>query len=100
VSRFVESAQKILEAAESAWRSGHTPSQTTILVGSGGGIRMIVDSDWPLESLRQHHGAQMAFRVIQDDASVQVEGRAGWQTCTLKIAKPPLVGRALACAKL
>ena len=56
---------------------------------------MIVDSDWSLESLRTHHGAQMAFRVSQQETSVRVEGRAGWQTCLLRTAKPDGVARLL-----
>ena len=91
----MDNAERIFEAAEAASRSGHALSEMTILVGVGGGIRMIADSDWPLESLRQHHGAQMAFRVSERDSSVQVDGRAGWQTCTLKSAKPERVARML-----
>lgn len=56
---------------------------------------MVVDSDWPLESLQAHHGAQMAFRVSEQETSVRVEGRAGWQTCLLKTAKPSRVARLL-----
>jgi hypothetical protein len=95
VSRFVENAAKIFEAAESASRSGHSLSDMTILISPGGGIRMVVDSDWPLDSLRMHHGAQMAYRVSQQETSVCVEGRAGWQTCLLKTAKPNGVARLL-----
>lgn len=95
VSGFVDNAERIFEAAEAAARSGHALSEMTILVGAGGGIRMIVDSDWPIESLRQHHGAQMAFRVSERDATVQVDGRTGWQSCTLKSAKPERVARML-----
>jgi hypothetical protein len=56
---------------------------------------MLVDSDWPLDSLQMHHGAQMAYRVSQQETSVRVEGRAGWQTCLLKTAKPDGVARLL-----
>jgi hypothetical protein len=56
---------------------------------------MVADSDWPLESLQTHHGAQMAFRVSQQETTVRVEGRAGWQTCLLKTAKPDGVARLL-----
>ncbi len=56
---------------------------------------MVVDSDWPLDSLQAHHGAQMAFRVSEQETSVCVEGRAGWKTCLLKTAKPDRVARLL-----
>lgn len=95
MSRFVENAAKIFEAAESASRSGHTLSDMVILIGPGGGIRMVAGSGWSLESLQEHHGAQMAYRVSQQETSVRVEGRAGWQTCLLKTAKPDWVARRL-----
>jgi hypothetical protein len=95
VSRFADNAAKIFEAAEAAARSGHPLSDMTILISSAGGVRMIVDSDWSLESLQTHHGAQMAYRVSQQETTVRVEGRAGWQTCLLKTAKPDGVARLL-----
>jgi hypothetical protein len=94
VNGFVDNAAKIFEAAESAAQSGSL-SDITILIGSGGGIRMLVDSDWSLESLQTHHGAQMAYRVSQQETTVRVEGRAGWKTCLLKTAKPDGVARLL-----
>ena len=95
MSRFLDNAAKIFEAAESASLSGHSLSDMTILISPGGGIRMVVDSDWPLDSLQMHHGAQMAYRVSQQETTVLVEGRAGWQTCLLKTAKPNKVARLL-----
>jgi hypothetical protein len=72
VSRFAEDAQSIFDAAESAG----SPSDMTILMGPEG-IRMIADSDWPLDSLLQLHGAQTAYRISQHRGSVRVEGRDG-----------------------
>jgi hypothetical protein len=95
VNGFVDNAARIFEAARSASDAGHALSEMTILIGSGGGIRIIADSDWPLESLQTEHGAQMAFRVSQQEASVRVEGRAGLQTCLLKSANPERVARLL-----
>jgi hypothetical protein len=94
VSRFVDNAARILSAAESAVESGHTPSDMTILLTSQG-IRMIADSDWPLESLQLHHGAEMAYRVSQSAVNVRVEGRAGSRTCMFETAKPEQAARAL-----
>lgn len=95
MSRFLENAAKIFEAAESANRSGHSLSDVAILISPVGGIRMVVDSDWPLDALQTHHGAQMAYRVSQQETTVLVEGRAGWQTCLLKTVKPNGVARLL-----
>lgn len=95
MSRFEDNAARILEAAESAAQSGHPLTETTILISATGGIRMVADSDWPLESLRAHHGAQMAYRVRQRDASVSVQGRASGRTCLLESEKPEQVVRRL-----
>jgi hypothetical protein len=94
VSRFVDNAVQILSAAESAVESGQTPSDMTILI-TPEGIRMIADSDWPLESLQLHHGAEMAYRVTQGAAIVRVEGRTGSRTCLFETAKPEPAARAL-----
>ena len=94
MSRFVDNAMQILHAAESATESGHTPSDMTILM-TPQGIRMIAESDWPLESLQLRHGAEMAYRVSQSTFNVRVEGRAGSRTCLFETAKPEKAARAL-----
>ena len=99
MSRFVDNAMQILNAAESAVESGHTPSDMTILM-TPQGIRMIAGSDWPLESLQLHHGAEMAYRVSQSAIIVRVEGRAGSRTCLLETVKPEQAARALLRASL
>jgi len=95
VSRFVDNAMRLLEAAESAVQSGHTPSDLTVLITDEGGIRMVADSDWPLDALQLHHGARMAYRVSQTAANVRVEGRAGSRTCLFETAKPVRAARLL-----
>ncbi len=62
-------------------QAGHTTSEMTILIARDGGIRMVADSDWTLESLQQHHGAQMAYRVTRQDEKVCIEGREGGRRC-------------------
>ena len=94
MSRFVDNALQILHAAENAVQTGQTPSDMTILM-TPQGIRMIADSDWPLESLQAHHGAEMAYRVSQSAIIVRVEGRAGSRTCLFETAKPEKAARAL-----
>jgi len=95
VSRFVENAVRILDAAESNVRAGHTPSDMTILIAPEGGIRLFANCDWPLESLKSHHGAKMAYRVSHNDAIVRVEGRADSRTCLFETAKPERAARLL-----
>ncbi len=95
VSRFVDNAMQILDAAESAVQSGQTPTDMTILITSEGGIHMVANSDWPLDSLQLHHGARMAYRVSQNASHVRVEGRAGSRTCLFETAKPERAARLL-----
>ncbi|HTA69514.1 MAG TPA: hypothetical protein VK776_14590 [Bryobacteraceae bacterium] len=95
MSRFVDNAVQIFDAAENAMQAGHTPSDMTILISAEGGIRMVADSDWPLDSLQAHHGARMAYRVSQRASMVRVEGRAGSRTCLFETAKPEQAARAL-----
>lgn len=95
VSRFLDNAAQIFEAAESALRAGNEPSDVTILIGAEGGIHMVSDSDWPLDSLQAHHGAQMAYRVSRHEQSVRVQGRAGYQSCLMETSKPERIARQL-----
>ena len=95
MSRFLNNALQILDAAESAIQSGHTPTDLTILITAEGGIRMVADSDWPLESLQIQHGAKMAYRVSQSASLVRVEGRADSRTCLFETAKPERAARLL-----
>jgi hypothetical protein len=95
VSRFLDNAVQILDAAESAIQSGHTPTDMTILITAEGAIRMVADCDWPLDSLQSHHGAKMAYRVSQNASLVRVEGREDSRTCLFETAKPERVARFL-----
>jgi hypothetical protein len=95
VSRFVDNAMQLMEAAENAVQAGQVPSDMTILISPEGGIHMLAESDWPLDSLQLHHGARMAYRVSHTSANVRVEGRAGSRTCVFETAKPERAARLL-----
>lgn len=88
VGAFLENAAKLLDAAQCAVQSGNTPSHLTILLGCEGGIRMIADSDWPLDSLQAHHGSSMAYRVTEANEKIRVEGREGQRTCMVETRSP------------
>ena len=88
MSRFVENAASLLDAAERAMESGHNPSDLTVLISADGAIRMIAESDWPLDSLQAHNGARMVYRVRNENSKLRVEGRAGSRTCLFETAKP------------
>jgi hypothetical protein len=81
---LAERAREILDAAENASRQGQVCSEITILIGPEGHIRMVADSDWPLESLARHHGAQSAYRVNERTGSIRVEGCDGARHCVIE----------------
>jgi hypothetical protein len=89
VTRILEYAQQILSAAEAAASRGETCSETTILIGQDGGIHMMVDSDWPLDSLLLDRGARSAFRVSAPRGVLRVEAREGLRVCVLESAWNP-----------
>ena len=93
VSRFVENAVKLMDAAETAVQTGHTPSHVTILIGCEGGMRMIADSDWPLDSLQAHHGASTIYRVSQRQEKIRVEGREGLRRCLFESPSTQLAAK-------
>ncbi len=93
MSRFVENAVKLMSAAESAIEAGHVPSDMTILISAEGGIRMVADSDWPLDSLQAFHGASTAYRVSRRNEKVRIEGREGMRTCFFESEEPARAAR-------
>ena len=95
VSRFVDTAVEILEAAENVARTGEAPSPLTFLIGVEGGIRIVADSDWPLDSLQREHGARMAYRLSPADGRITVDGREGARTCHLEADQPARTARFL-----
>lgn len=95
VGSFSDNAANIFQAAESAMQAGQQPTEMTIVIGQEGGIHLIAESDWPLERLLHHHGAQMAYRVRQLDKLIRLEGRAGPRTCVFEAPKLGAAVRAL-----
>ena len=93
MSRFLENAREILEVAEGVLSAGETPSNVSILMTAGRGIRVIAESDWPLESLQREHGADMAFRVSGTQDKVSVDGRTGFRTCQFETLAPAQIAK-------
>jgi hypothetical protein len=81
VSAFLEHAEQIMETAQ---QGTGEDCRLSILVGREGGIRMVSGSDWELEPLRVHHGAQAAYRVTRRAGCVQLEGRSDDGICLLR----------------
>ena len=84
-----------MQTAESVRDGGPVEPDWTILYLPEEGIRMLAGNDWPLESLQAHYGAQIVYRVQQQESMVRVEGRAGSRACLLESAKPNGVARRL-----
>ena len=95
VGSFLDNAERILQTAESVRDGGPVEPDWTIMYVPEEGIRMVAGNDWPLESLQAHYGAQMVYRVQQQESMVRVEGRAGSRACLLESEKPKVVARRL-----
>jgi hypothetical protein len=90
---MVEQAQELLATAEGAASKGETCSPVTILIAQDGSVRLLVDSDWPLDSLILHHGAKSAYRLFSAQGALKVEGREGSRTCRLESSTPARTAR-------
>jgi|GEM_PF-1612653 len=84
VSRFLDDARAIFEAAEAFSRSGQCVSDWTMLVGGDGSIRMLAACDWPLERLLAHHGGRAVFRVGEQNGRVRLEAREPRTVCCME----------------
>ena len=92
---LAEQAREIMDAAENASRLGQVCTEMTILIDPEGHIRMVADSDWPLDTLARHHGAQTAYRVSDRTGSIRVEGRDGTRRCLLESVPHSRIARLL-----
>src|SRR5258708_7316858 len=62
VTDFLQNAERIFETAASADGVELESGTVSILISQEGAIRMVMGSDWPLGSLRQHYGSKAAYR--------------------------------------
>jgi hypothetical protein len=95
VSRFLEDAQSILDAARAVSATGQAVTEFTLLIGEEGGLHFVAASDWALERLRAERGARAAYRVEERDGRVRVEASAGRLNCRLETESPRQVARRL-----
>lgn len=93
VSRFLDDARAIFEAAESASQSGQAVSDFTMLISPDGAIQMLAASDWPLDRLLEDRGARAVYRVGEVNGRVKVEARTARETCRLEAESPQSVAR-------
>jgi hypothetical protein len=95
VSRFLDTAQELLDAAEAVLRLDSASPEWTVLIAPSGAVSLVANSDWPLEALARERGAAAAYRVRPEKDRLVVEGRAGTQACLLATARPNGAARAL-----
>src|SRR4051794_40456360 len=88
VSLFAQHAAELLESASLALTAGFGVSDTTILVGRDGGIRVLDGAGWPLDSLQAEYGTAAAYRISSGRGGLRVEGRAGSTSCVLRSTPP------------
>lgn len=88
MDRFLDNAARIFEGGQSAVQAGCSESAWTVLIAREGGIRMVANSDWPLESLAREYGAEMAYRVSVNGSQINVNGLSHGRRCALQ-SEPP-----------
>ena len=79
---LVRNAQHILETASAA-HSQPESEDVAILVREDGAIRMVMGTDWSVDSLQRHHGAT-AYRVTRRAGRVRVEAKDRGGSCVLE----------------
>ena len=85
VSALLQEADEIFRTACEA---GAENCDWGIAIGHDGRIQMVQAAGWATESLRLHFGARMAYRVNRSKGRVEVEGRSGLESCTLRSELP------------
>ncbi len=92
VTGFLENAERIFETAS---QGEPASGDLAIVIGQDGNIRMLMDTDWPLDSLQAHHGAMAAYRVSRRGSRVRVEGKSRTGSCVLQSEPVSSVARRL-----
>ena len=90
---FLANAERIFETAISADGAQLETGDLAILIGQDGAIRMLMGTDWPLDSLEAHHGARAAYRVSHHGDRVRVEGKSASNTCLLESEPPSAIAK-------
>lgn len=77
MERFASQAASIFQAADAVFQRGEHPTPITLLFDTHGSMRLICNSDWPLDRICQEHGASMAYQVAPDKEVLRLEGQCG-----------------------
>jgi hypothetical protein len=82
VDHFLRNAQELFDVA-SADRSGD-PTDIALLLRPDGGMHVIMDTPFALDSVAASRGARVAYRVTRTEASVTVVGQKDGRSCILQ----------------
>jgi hypothetical protein len=93
VTDLLRDAERILETAASTDGVELESGNLAILIGQDGAIRMLMGTDWPLESLQARHGAGAAYRVSRLGSHVRVEGKSRTGSCVLESEAPGVIAK-------
>jgi hypothetical protein len=93
VTDLLRNAERIFETAASAEGAKLESGSIAILIGQDGAIHMLMDTDWPLDSLQSHHGASAAYKVSRTGSQVRVEGKSHTSSCVLESEPAAAVAR-------
>jgi hypothetical protein len=93
VTDFLSNAERIFETAAGADSAVLESGALAILISQDGAIRMVMGTDWPLESLHAYHGASATYRVSRSRAQLRVEGKSRTGSCVLQSEPAALVAK-------
>lgn len=82
---FFENAQRILDVAATADANG--PEEFAVLMGEDGGLRILMNQPFRLDTAAADAGAEVAYRVVRSRSGVRVEGHGRDQDCVLETRK-------------
>jgi hypothetical protein len=80
VDTFLRNAQEIFEVA----RAGGERADWALLIRPDGGLHLLMETPFSLDSAAAYAGARVAYRVTRSERGVRVTGQNGAQTCVLQ----------------
>ena len=83
VTDLFRNAESILSTALSSDSTDLESRALAILVSDDGAIRMLMGTDWPVDSLQSHYCATV-YRVSRSGGQVRVEGKSRTGSCVLE----------------
>ena len=83
---FLENAQKLFDVARADRSGEHT--DFALLVRPDGGLHLIMETPFALDSVAAEGGARVAYRVTRSACGVRVTGQNGAQQCVLRETGP------------